>query len=139
MNRRQFLALSGAALVLAGLPQMAQAADVKAEFAALDPVVGKAMNAYNAKDSAKFYADWANQVKTIATPQAFKTLYVDVYHKKYGALKSRKLVDARSVMSDMNGLFVYEAQFAKGKGFLNVNFFKEGGKWKIQQIQVTDQ
>ena len=37
----------------------------------------------------------------------------------------------------MNAVLIYQATFSKKPGKLAVNFFKEGGKWKIQQLQVA--
>ncbi|MBT9584550.1 hypothetical protein IV102_14495 [bacterium] len=56
--------------------------------------------------------------------------------KQYGTLKSRKINESKSTFSDRVGLIVYDAQFSQKKGTLAVNFFKEGGQYKIQQVQV---
>ncbi len=55
----------------------------------------------------------------------------------YGTLKSKTLVQSKSALADMNGLFVYDAVFSKKTGTLAVNFMKEGGAWKVQQVQVN--
>ena len=140
MYRKNFLKLTCAGLALCLLPWLA-GADVygidKAQLAALDAQVGKAMDAYNASDWKGFYGSgWADQMKALQTQQVFDALYKNGYLKQYGTLKSRKIIDSRSTFSDMNGLIVYDAEFSKKKGTLAVNFFKEGGKYKFQQIQV---
>ena len=136
MQRRDFLRLSVGATVLASVPALAEGNGVKDNFSTLDPLVGKAMEAFNAKNWKKFYADWAVQVKSIQTETAFTSLYINMFQMQYGTFKSRKLVDAKSTFSDLNGLLVYEAEFSSKKGQLSVNFFKEGGKFKIQQITI---
>ena len=95
------------------------------------------MEGYNANSWKGFYGSgWAQQTKAIQTEQTFKVLYTDMYLKQYGTLKSRVVDEKRSSFSDMNGLLVYNGVFSKKKGSLSVNFFKEGGAWKIQQLQV---
>ncbi len=137
MNRQTFLKMT---VALACLPILASA-DVpgigKPALAALDAQVGKAMEGYNASNWKTFYAaGWAEQTKAIQTPQTFDTLYKNMYLKQYGTLKSRKINESKSTFSDMVGLIVYDAQFSSKKGTLAVNFFKENGKYKIQQLQV---
>ena len=137
MQRRDFVKMGLAAVALAAVPSLpAQADALQDNFKALDPLVGKAMEAYNAKNWKQFYANWADQVKGIQTEVAFNGLYVGMYHKQYGTFKARKLVEAKSTFTDAIGLLVYNADFSSKKGTLSVNFFKEGGKFKIQQIRI---
>lgn len=134
MKRRALLATVVATSLLGGISW----ANVDATSrAALDKEVDQAMAGYNAKSPKEFYANWATMMKSIETGQAFKTLYVDMYQKNYGAYKSRTLIDAKSVVSTANGLMVYKAMFSKKPGTLSVNFIKEGSTFKIQQIQVN--
>lgn len=114
-------------------------ADVDAKLLKeLEPKVDKAMAGYNAKNWKAFYgAGWADQVKALQTEQVFTSLYTNNYIKNYGTLKSKTLNQPKSVMSDMNGLLDYDAVFSNKKGHLQINFFKEGGVWKIQQLQVN--
>lgn len=134
MQRRDFVKMAVALAAFPSLPALA--ASLQDNFKVLDPLVGKAMAAYNAKNWKNFYAGWADQVKSIQTELAFSSMYVGMYHKQYGAFKSRKLVEAKSTFNDMMGLLVYNAEFSAKKGQLSVNFFKEGGKYKIQQIRI---
>ncbi|MBS2033372.1 hypothetical protein JST97_00175 [bacterium] len=138
MKPKTFL-LGCAALCL--LPSLALA-DVpgvdKATLGGLDKEVGKVMDGYNANNWKAFYnSSWAQQTKAIQTEQTFNTLYSNMYLKQYGTLKSRKVLDSASSFGPMNAVLIYEASFSKKAGKLAVNFFKEGGKWKIQQLQVA--
>ena len=109
------------------------------EIKAFDAIVDKAMTAYNDGDSKAFYADFAAMMASIATPEAFKALYVDTYMKTFGKYVSRTVIEAETVVvPDVpNGLLVYEAKFEKNeKVKLSVNLFKENGAWKLQQVTI---
>ena len=137
MQRRDFVKMGLATVALAAVPSLpALAASVQDNFKTLDPLVGKAMEAYNSNNWKAFYANWADQVKGICTEQAFTGLYQGVYRKQYGTFKGRKLVEAKSNFTDAIGLLVYNADFSSKKATLSVNFFSEGGKFKIQQIRI---
>ncbi len=141
MNRRTFLGHACVA-ALAGLTLTNSArAEVfgieQPQLSALDKVVGTTMEAYNKKNWKGFYAAWADMMKGIQTEQAFNSLYVNMYHRDYGTLKSRTIDESRSTFSEVNGLIVYKAVFSKKSGSLAVNFFKENGQYKIQQVQIN--
>lgn len=106
-------------------------------FKTLDGRVGEAMTAYNAGDWQKFYKDYSKTLAATETKLAFDTLYTNMARKQFGNFKSRKLNPARSSFpSGMpNGLLEYNATMDKGPAILDVNFVKEGGDYKIQQIQ----
>jgi hypothetical protein len=134
LNRRAFLAtVVASTLMLGGIAHAAVDAAAQSGF---DKQVDQAMSAYNAKNSKGFYANWAAMMKSIETEQAFKTLYVGKYMKEFGSYKSRKIIQARSTVSTVNALLVYHAEFSKKSATLSVNFFKEGGAFKIQQITI---
>lgn len=137
MNRKSFL-MAATAFCLLPLLGYAEVPGIdKAALAGLDQQVGKVMEGYNANSWKGFYGSgWAEQTKAIQTEQTFNALYTNMYLKQYGTLKSRAVDEKRSTFSTMNGLIVYNAVFSKKKGSLSVNFFKEGGAWKIQQLQV---
>lgn len=137
MTRSRFLTLGLAALLWSGQASADVPGISKEELKALDAVVGTTMDGYNAKNHKQFYSTWAGQMKSIQTPQAFQSFYVDRCHKDYGTLKSRTIDESRSTFSEVNGLIMYNAVFSKKKGTLAVNFFKEGGKYKVQQVQVN--
>lgn len=141
MNRRNFLKRTCVATILGFTLTGQSYAEVpgidKAQLDALDKVVGTTMDAYNSKNWKGFYASWADMMKGIQTEQAFNSLYVNMYHRDYGTLKSRTIDESRSTFSEVNGLIVYKAVFSKKSGSLAVNFFKENGKYKVQQVQVN--
>jgi hypothetical protein len=137
MNRKNFLL--GCLAVTLSVSAVAEVPGVdKATLAGLDKQVGKVMDGYNANNWKAFYSsNWAEQTKAIQTEQAFNTLYSNMYLKQYGTLKSRKINESKSSFGPMNAVLFYDAEFSKKKGKLAVNWFKEGGNWKIQQLQVT--
>ncbi|PKL48693.1 MAG: hypothetical protein CVV42_08605 [Candidatus Riflebacteria bacterium HGW-Riflebacteria-2] len=109
------------------------------ELSAIDAMIDKMMEGYNAGDATAFYADWAAMMAAICTPQAFQTLYVDNYMKTFGAYVSRTVnADESVVMADVpNGLLVYTAKFANNENIkMSVNLFKENDIWKIQQLTI---
>lgn len=138
MNRKSFL-LGCAALCLLPSLALAEVPGVdKATLAGLDKEVGKVMEGYNANSWKAFYnSSWCQQTKAIQTEQTFSTLYSNMYLKQYGTLKSRKINEGKSTFGPMNAVLFYDATFSSKPGKLAVNFFKEGGKWKIQQLQVN--
>ncbi len=106
---------------------------------ALDTRVDGLMAAYNAGDDKAFYADWAASMAALCTPQVFKMMFVDGHMKNFGAYKSRKIIEAETVIvPDVpNGLLVYSAEFEKNaKIKLSINLIKEGDEWKFQQVTI---
>ena len=136
MNRKQFLGALMGALFLSGVSFAEVPGADAAALKGLEAKVDNCMTAYNAKNWKNFFKDYAKMVAAICTEQTFKTLYVNTAHKDFGAYKSRSRDDSRSTFSDMNGLLVYKAVFAKKTGTLSVNFFKEDGEWKVQQVRI---
>lgn len=138
MNRRQLLKGLGAVAVASGLNAKAFALGegFQENFKALDPKVEELLKAYNAKSWKKFYVGWADQMKALQTEQVFNALYINQAHPKFGAYKSRTVIEGQSVFNDVTGLLVYDAVFAKGKALLSVNFFKENGQYKFQQVRI---
>ena len=107
---------------------------------ALDAKVDKLMEAYNASDATAFYAEWASSMAAICTPQVFKMMFVDGHMKNFGEYKSRKVIEAETVVAPgvPNGLLVFEAEFAKNaKIKLSINLMKEGEDWKFQQVTIA--
>ncbi len=138
MNRKSFL-LGCLALTFLSGSALAEVPGIdKNSLAALDKQVGVVMEGYNTKNWKTFYgAGWADQTKAMQNEQTFNALYTNMYLKQYGTLKNRKISESKSSFGPMNAVLFYDADFSIKKGKLAVNFFKEGGKWKIQQVQVS--
>ena len=109
----------------------------KEAFAKVDVMVDKAMVAYNANNWKAFFADYAKMMSGMATPTAFDSLYKNNYKKKWGNYKSKKLNPAKTSVTAMNGVVVYDAVFDKGACQLDINIFEENGAWKLQQVQMN--
>ncbi len=136
MNRKQFLGALLSALVVTQVASADVPGADAAALKALEAKVDNCMSAYNAKNWKNFFKDYAKMVAAICTEQTFNSLYVNLAHKDFGAYKSRTRDDSRSSFSEANGLLVYKGAFAKKSGTLSVNFFKEVGDWKIQQVRI---
>lgn len=104
----------------------------------MDDMVDQAMTAYNAQDSQAFYRDFASSMSSIATPEAFSALYVNVYMAQFGAYESRTLIPEQTVIIESSpvALAVYKAKFLQAVVQLSVNFIKENDAWKIMQVQM---
>lgn len=138
MNRKSFLLGCLALTFLTGSAQAEVPGIDKATLAGLDKQVGVVMEGYNAKNWKTFYGSgWADQTKAMQNEQTFNVLYTNMYLKQYGTLKNRKINESKSSFGPMNAVLLYDADFSIKKGKLAVNWFKEGGKWKIQQVQVS--
>jgi hypothetical protein len=116
----------------------APSSTVAEPFAQIDGLVENMLKAFNDQDSKAFYVDFAKAMAAIATEQAFKTLYTDMYMAQYGKYVSRKLVTEKSVVTDdaTVGLVVYSAVFEKNEKIqISVNVMREEGNWKLMQVQ----
>lgn len=110
------------------------------DLKAIDAIVDKALAAFNSGDFKAFYADYSKSMSAVATEQAFKTLYVDMYMNTYGKYQSRTLLKDQSVLIPENPmpLAVFEGVFEKNpKVKISVNFAKEEGGLKVIQIQFN--
>lgn len=140
MKRREFTALLlGAAALTLTRPALGKelAPGLSEEtFKTLDAMVDKVIKAYNAGNWKAFYADYAKAMSGIATEQAFNSLYTNMYKKQFGDIKSRKLNTSRTTMPGENGLTVYDVTCSKKNAVLSVNWMKENGQWKVQQVQL---
>jgi hypothetical protein len=102
----------------------------------LEAIIDKALAGYNAGNHAVFYADYAKMMSSIATEPVFKMMYKDQYFTSYGKYVSRTPIKAETVLLGDSPLLVYAAEFEKNKKVkISVNFTKEGGAFKIMQIQ----
>ena len=145
------LGIIAIAMLLIGLPWSVSAQDTAGgtpepavvvtggdHFEQIEVLVEKMLKGYNDQDFKAFYADFAQAMAAIATEQAFKALYTDMYMAQHGKCVSRKLVKEKSVVSDDApvGLAVYSAVFEKNEKIqISVNVMKEEGGWKLMQVQ----
>ncbi|MEW6711565.1 MAG: hypothetical protein AB1403_17210, partial [Candidatus Riflebacteria bacterium] len=133
MKKVLFLAL----MVFAASVLLAGAMPSEDVMKALDAKVDGLMAAYNDGNATEFYAGWASAMAGVCTPQVFQMMFVDGHMKNFGAYKSRKIIEAETVvMAEVpNGLLVYEAEFEKNaKIKLSINLMKENDEWKFQQV-----
>jgi len=105
-------------------------------LASLEPMIDKALEGYNKKDSKAFFADYAKKMASIATDQVFNTMYMDDYMKNLGKYKSKTLIKKETVLMGDFPLVVYTAEMEKGKAKISVNFTKEEGSAKIMQFRI---
>ncbi len=112
--------------------------DKPADMKAIDAIVSKAMKAYNDADYKKFFADYAKAMSVLATEQTFNALYKTGAMPTYGKFKSMKFIEKVSVTKGDFLLINYEAEFEKKKAKLQVNFMKEDGVYRIQQLQINE-
>ena len=105
---------------------------------AVDPLVEKALTAYNAGDWKAFFADYAKSMAAIANEQTYKALY-GRYMETFGKYVSRTLVAERSSgKPDVPGLLSYDAEFEKNKKVrIDVNYLPEEGALKLMQVQFN--
>ncbi len=112
--------------------------DKPADMKAIDAIVSKAMKAYNEGDHKKFFADYAKAMSVIANEQTFNALYKMGAMATFGKFKSMKFIEKGSVTKGDFLLINYEGTFDKKKGLIQVNFMKEDGKYRIQQLQINE-
>lgn len=103
----------------------------------LDATVEKLIAAYNAGDAKAFNAEFATSMAAIATPEVFKTLYVDNYMANLGKVTKRIMANTKCSFNEDAPLVVYDAEFEKGKGSISVNFIKEEAGLKVMQVQFA--
>jgi len=119
-------------------PNAAYAAESEETLKIVEPLIEKALNAYNKDDSKAFFADYAKSMAAIATDQTFKTLYGG-YKDRFGNYVSKKIVRARcSLKKTTPGLVSYDAEFEKNKAVrIDVNYTPDGDTLKLMQVQFN--
>lgn len=135
LGRRQFLGGCFLSLVISGWAQSIHGIESQS-LVQCESWIDQAMQAYNAKDWEAFFKNYARSVSASCTEATFNSLYVDRAHKQYGSYQSRSLLPARSTFGAPVGLLVYQARFSEKNATLTVNFYREDGLWKIQQIRI---
>ncbi|HMP02323.1 MAG TPA: hypothetical protein PKD86_15205 [Gemmatales bacterium] len=124
--------------LLAGLTN-AGAVEDKANVKDLEAIIDAAMKAYNEADWKAFFKDYSKDMAAIASEPTFKALYgPNAAMGQFGKFVKRlELIKDQSVLEGENVLAHWHAEFAKNKKVkISVNFVKEDGKYRIQQITL---
>jgi hypothetical protein len=111
------------------------AADLHAH---VESMVSNLLKAYNDQDPTAFYADFAESMASITTPEAFKALYTDTYMADLGSFVSKEINQEETVLGSGSpvGLVVYRATFENSADVkISVNLIMEGSAWKVMQVQ----
>ena len=105
-------------------------------LAELEPVLNRALAAYNADDKHAFLAEFASAAPGIRVEGAYRRLFQEVYKNEFGKLESKRLRRKASVADRDWGALIYEADFQKHpKAQLVANFIREKGAVKLMQIR----
>jgi len=123
------------------VPDAANAYDADA-IKCVEPLIAKALEAYNNKDFKAFFADFTNDMKTSMAHEATYNALYGPFASALGKFVSKSLLTSgpqrSSITKDGPGLFNYAAEFEKKKDMLvQVNYIKEDGAYKIMQIQFN--
>jgi hypothetical protein len=118
------------------------AAEDKANVKDLEATIDAAMKAYNAGDWKAFFKDYSKDMSAIVSELSFNAMYGPtgvMGTGKYGKfVKRQELIKDQSVLEGANVLAHWHAEFAKvKKAKISVNFVKEDGKYKIQQVTLS--
>lgn len=139
---KQFRVLMALLALMAGLATV-NAAEDKANVKDLETTIDGVMKAYNAGDWKAFFKDYAKDMSAIASEPTFNAMYGPTGAMgtgKYGKFVKRlELIKDQSVLEGENVLAQWRAEFAKvKKAKISVNFIKEDGKYKIQQVTLSE-
>ena len=148
IKRPSLLVFGCAALSFALLPALPRACGDTAKvqtpnpapqpgaLAELEPVLNRALAAYNADDKHAFLAEFASAAPGIRVEGAYRRLFQGVYKNEFGRLESKRLRRKASVADRDWGALIYEADFQKhSKAQLVANFIREKGAVKLMQIR----
>jgi hypothetical protein len=124
-----------AMLMLTTVALNVRAAD--ADKKKLEEKVDKLLKAYNEGDAKTFNGEYAKAMAGVANDTTFKTLYQDMAMKDLGKYISKTPLEKETVISPDIALLVYEAKYEKAdKVKVSVNFMKEDGELKVQQVTM---
>lgn len=101
----------------------------------LEPVLDRALAAYNEGDGAAFCAEFSRKAPGILGAGAYERLVEGVYKAEFGALLSKALEVNASALDKDWGQLVYRADFEKAKVKLSANFAREAGTPRLMQIR----
>jgi hypothetical protein len=102
----------------------------------LEPVLERALAAYNAGNERAFLAEFASAAPGIRAEGAYRRLFEGVYKVDYGKFEGKRLDSKVSVPDRDWGALIYDAAFQKRpKARLIANFIRENGAVKLMQIR----
>jgi hypothetical protein len=112
-------------------------ADTPAEFKDLEKMVVKLFEAYNKDDAKGVFADYISTFKALDATTLYNSLF-KTHKENFGNYKSHVFVKEGSVKQNELALLVLDATFEKKKGKISINFGKDEGKLKIQQVTFEE-
>ena len=80
-------------------------------------------------------SDYTATFKSLDSKQLFNSLFKP-HKESCGNYKKHSFQKEGSVLTDDIALMVLDAEFDKKKAKVSVNFGKEEGKWKVQQVTI---
>jgi hypothetical protein len=105
-------------------------------LAELEPVLNRALAAYNADDKNAFLAEFARAAPGIHGEGVYRRLFGSVYKSEFGKIERKRLKRKASVPDRDWGALTYDAAFEKHpKALLVANFIRENGAVKLMQIR----
>jgi hypothetical protein len=119
-------------------PTRAPLTDAETVVAEMEPVLGRALAAYNAGNERAFLAEFASSAPGIHDPGVYRRLFGGVYKREFGTVTGKRLDRKGSVPDPDWGVLVYDAAFQKHpKARLFANFVREHGMVKLMQIRFA--
>jgi hypothetical protein len=102
----------------------------------LEPVLDRALVAYNAGNERAFLAEFASTAPGIRAEGAYRRLFDGIYKSEFGKFEGKRLDSKDSVPDRDWGALIYDAAFKKrAKSRLIANFIRENGVVKLMQIR----
>lgn len=106
------------------------------QLGTLEPILDKALAAYNKGDPKAFWADFSKQMSSITTKETFDALYVQGAKKEFGNFVSKVIKKDECSFNADTPLLIYVGEFEKNKKVkISVNFIKDGNDLKLMQIR----
>ena len=115
-------------------------ASLPATFPAAQPyeeIMQKALAAYNARDAATLFADFASTAVPAPSSEVHRALFEGFYKEKFGTCLNRTLSLPETEILPDRALLVWDAAFFHAKhAKLSANFLTENGRPKIVQLRI---
>jgi hypothetical protein len=103
----------------------------------MQSVLGAAMKAWERRDAAAFYSEFAAKYVPADSTAVFERLFAGVYADEFGKIGTLQF-NARESSGDPDfGMLVFQVECEKHpKARLSANFVRENGKLKLAQIRL---